>query len=1188
MSNSNNSKSPPNEQQQQQQPHPPDVLVQLTESFQNFFQSLSPQYQSMTSLPSVNNNNKDGYTSVGSAPITNSSSRSLNNSGSSNSGSSSNKKVNNYNNVQSPTQSQFPYHYQYSSKALHDFEEKRKLLIEQLKSVKINLDTQCDDDPISFIKIRMELTKVKTSLETELKSLDELLHTTSEVEEPNPTPIDSITSLLTMIMPSSISNSVTNNTPSSSTPLTLSNNNNYTSSSSSLLTSPTTNSSNTHYYNSSISSNSLSSNLPPSSIPILNTSNNKNSYPNSIIPQGTPLDNPDPNHPRFPQRDHISVKLYVDCDDYFAASAQAIENATREVFITAWFLSPEVYLIRFPTLDERYRLDNLLKRKAMQGVKIFIILWDETKIATFKGSKRAKDKLEELHTNIKVIKHPPIIPIYWSHHQKTLIVDQEIAFVGGVDFCYGRFDTWCHHLIDVNSTLWKGKDYYNPILGDMGDILVPFEDSVDRKKIPRMPWHDVMAGVNGLAARDVALNFILRWNHHKDDYYPQLYFDTTPLTPVGTSQCQLLRSMDEWSGGGRIERSIHTAYVQAIEDANHYIYIENQNFVSTHAPNVWNQISFEIVKRIKRAIRKKEVFRVYIVIPCQQDGKVEETQIKGLMHWQYSTIIRGESTIMKLLRRDCPDVDLTEYICFLSLRTHAFLEGTFVTEQIYVHSKLMIVDDRTIIVGSANINDRSLIGERDSELAFIIRDEIDTIQTKMNGQDYIASRLVFNFRLRLWKEHLGLLPQINYPPHDQVNSDINNIVNLNNSNNNNSNNNSNNNNNINNNNEINNNDGILNNNNSNSFHHGNVSDNLPPLNPLSNLNSSNSSNSLGKKLQHSSSNPINVNNATTNGTGTTKQKTSHHRSNSFQGLVLQSPGSNRSNLSSPQDSPQESPRLKNLAEEISVSPTEQHHHQSPITDINLILENVDNVIHNNEQLPTTQQPPPPLTTTDSVIIEDYKSDGSNIDNNKSNNIILTNAATTINNSTSSTSVSITTTTNVHQQTSSQQQSQQQSQSQQHQQQIKKKRSSISPSTSSNKLLLSGNGSGDSIRVVTDSGSSPRGQPRSMSSLHDHADSSYCQKSNIDLIDPTCSDFYFGVWIATAASNTRIYDTVFPAIPKNSIKTCEQFVQLQKIPVSLADSKLLSEVRGNLVFHPLEFLEGEDLQPSFLFTDDLFQ
>ncbi|CAB5182190.1 unnamed protein product [Rhizophagus irregularis] len=80
----------------------------------------------------------------------------------------------------------------------------------------------------------------------------------------------------------------------------------------------------------------------------------------------------------------------------------------------------------------------------------------------------------------------------------------------------------------------------------------------------------------------------------------------------------------------------------------------------------------------------------------------------------------------------------------------------FVTEEIYIHSKLMIVDDRFVICGSANLNDRSQLGNRDSEIAIIVEDK-ETIDTFMNGKKYKASKFAYTLRSNLFKEHLGLL-----------------------------------------------------------------------------------------------------------------------------------------------------------------------------------------------------------------------------------------------------------------------------------------------------------------------------------------------------------------------------------------------------------------------------------------------
>ena len=94
--------------------------------------------------------------------------------------------------------------------------------------------------------------------------------------------------------------------------------------------------------------------------------------------------------------------------------------------------------------------------------------------------------------------------------------------------------------------------------------------------------------------------------------------------------------------------------------------------------------------------------------------------------------------------------DPQQYITFYGLRTHDSLGGELVTELVYIHSKLMIVDDRSIICGSANINDRSMLGKRDSELAVLIEDT-EMIPSRMNGEEYMAGKLGYGLREWLFK-----------------------------------------------------------------------------------------------------------------------------------------------------------------------------------------------------------------------------------------------------------------------------------------------------------------------------------------------------------------------------------------------------------------------------------------------------
>lgn len=136
-------------------------------------------------------------------------------------------------------------------------------------------------------------------------------------------------------------------------------------------------------------------------------------------------------------------------------------------------------------------------------------------------------------------------------------------------------------------------------------------------------------------------------------------------------------------------------------------------------------------------------------ISSQSTGRA----LRTILHYNYSSINRGPNSIFKRLQAE--GINPANYISFCSLRQKDVLLGNQITELIYIHSKLMIVDDRLVICGSANINDRSLLGNRDSEVAVIIEDN-DFETTTMNGIPIPSGKFASSLRQDLMMEHLGL------------------------------------------------------------------------------------------------------------------------------------------------------------------------------------------------------------------------------------------------------------------------------------------------------------------------------------------------------------------------------------------------------------------------------------------------
>ncbi|KIW43383.1 uncharacterized protein PV06_04492 [Exophiala oligosperma] len=496
-----------------------------------------------------------------------------------------------------------------------------------------------------------------------------------------------------------------------------------------------------------------------------------------------------------PVRPNCFAQWLVDGRDHMWVLSRAINQAKDVIYIHDWWLSPELYLRRPPAISQKWRLDRLLKRKAEEGVKIFVIVYRNIESAIPIDSQYTKFSLLDLHPNIFVQRSPNQFrqnTFFWAHHEKLCIVDHTLAFVGGIDLCFGRWDTPQHTLVDDKPTgfelsdqpkdvdhcqLWPGKDYSNPRIQDFYALNKPYEEMYDRTRVARMPWHDISMQVVGQPARDLTRHFVQRWNYilrqrkptrptpfllPPPDFKPA---DLEALGLDGTCEVQILRSAGPWSLGtpDKTEHSIMNAYTKLIEESEHFVYIENQFFISsceTEGATVHNMIGDALVERITRAAKNDEAWKAVIIIPLMPgfQNTVEQeggTSVRLIMQYQYRSICRGESSIFGRLRS--AGVEPEDYIQFYSLRQWGRIGSrkTLVTEQLYIHAKCMVVDDRIALIGSANINERSMLGNRDSECAAVVRDT-DMVWSRMNGRPYQVGRFPHTLRMRLMREHLGL------------------------------------------------------------------------------------------------------------------------------------------------------------------------------------------------------------------------------------------------------------------------------------------------------------------------------------------------------------------------------------------------------------------------------------------------
>uniref|UniRef100_A0A1J3IA61 Phospholipase D n=1 Tax=Noccaea caerulescens TaxID=107243 RepID=A0A1J3IA61_NOCCA len=221
-----------------------------------------------------------------------------------------------------------------------------------------------------------------------------------------------------------------------------------------------------------------------------------------------------------------------------------------------------------------------------------------------------------------------------------------------------------------------------------------------------------------------------------------------------------------------VDKSIQTAYIQTIRSAQHFIYIENQYFLgSSYAwpsyqyAGADNLIPMELALKIVSKIRAKERFAVYVVIPLWPEGDPKSGPVQEILYWQSQTMQMMYDVIARELKSVQSDAHPQDYLNFYCLGKREKLPGDmpatngnvvsdsykFQRFMIYVHAKGMIVDDEYVLMGSANINQRSMAGTKDTEIAMGAYQPHYTWADKgkhPRGQ-------VYGYRMSLWAEHLG-------------------------------------------------------------------------------------------------------------------------------------------------------------------------------------------------------------------------------------------------------------------------------------------------------------------------------------------------------------------------------------------------------------------------------------------------
>ena len=355
--------------------------------------------------------------------------------------------------------------------------------------------------------------------------------------------------------------------------------------------------------------------------------------------------------------------LVVDAEDYFRLAAQMMAMARRRIILIGWDFDTRIRLVQEGERDETPTLGELILRlaRATPQLDIRILRWD---FGAFRSLKRGSMLFDlarwRMQTNI-TMRYDGAHPAGCSHHQKILIVDDDLAVCGGIDMTGDRWDTREHLPDDPRRTRPGGTPYG--------------------------PWHDATMIVTGEVANALAELAADRWERATGERLPSVAAPGV-LWPDGLTpdfedvRFAIARTIAPWRERLGVQEVL-ALHLATIATATRVIYLENQYFTSP-------RVAAALVERMREA----PGLEVMLVTPLTADGWLEKRAM--------------DAARVRLVNAIQAEVGADRFQVYYPVDAGG--------NPIYVHAKITVVDDRVLRIGSANLNNRSMALDSECDL----------------------------------------------------------------------------------------------------------------------------------------------------------------------------------------------------------------------------------------------------------------------------------------------------------------------------------------------------------------------------------------------------------------------------------------------------------------------------------------
>ncbi|MGM7646961.1 phospholipase D-like domain-containing protein [Nocardia sp. JW2] len=390
----------------------------------------------------------------------------------------------------------------------------------------------------------------------------------------------------------------------------------------------------------------------------------------------------------------------IDAADYFRYAKSAMLRARKRIVLIGWDFDTRIkFEPQGKTLDGPDRLGKFLSwlPKQRPDLDIYLLKWNVGAfaaigrgmtpifVANWLTDRRLHFEMDGAH------------PIGSAHHQKIIVIDDQLAFCGGIDMTVDRWDTSDHRDDNAYRTAPNGRRYG--------------------------PWHDATTAVDGAAAKAIGELARARWKAATgQDLAPVDELAGETPWPAGLEPTMrsvdvgIARTLPELADRAEV-REIEALYLAAIAGATSSLYIESQYLASR-----------TLAEAIAARLREPGGPEIVLVLPRHADGWLEQLAMDG-----------ARRRLLHLLWKADTEQRLGVYYPVTA-------DGA----PIYVHAKVLVVDDRLLRVGSSNLNNRSMGFDTECDLAVEV--------TPATPDCEVLRETILGIRRRLLCEHLDTDP----------------------------------------------------------------------------------------------------------------------------------------------------------------------------------------------------------------------------------------------------------------------------------------------------------------------------------------------------------------------------------------------------------------------------------------------